>query len=121
MNSKTGKEKNLKLNVLSTNAAGLKHKANDLKNKISYFESAIFAVQETQYRKKGNFKMDNFVIFEAIRKNKEKGGSMLGIDMNLQPVLVNEYSETFELIVVEIQVGNTSMSKSDDWLYRALE
>ena len=41
------------LNILSTNAADLKQKAEDLKNKIKYFESSIFAVQETHFRKKG--------------------------------------------------------------------
>ena len=51
--------------------------------------------------------MDNFVIFEAIRKSKIKGGSMLGVHVDLQPVLIKEYSETFELIVVEVNIGNT--------------
>jgi exonuclease III len=93
--------------VLTVNAAGLRHKAADLKNKIKFFNSAIFTVQETHFAKKGKFQMENFVIFEAIRKSKKKGGSMLGVHMDLNPVLVKEYSETFELIVVETTIGNT--------------
>ena len=34
---------------------------------------------------------------------------MLGIHMGLKPVLVAEYSEQFELLVVEIQVANISI------------
>ena len=51
--------------------------------------------------------MDKFHIFEAIRKSKQKGGSMLGVHMDLHPVLVKEYSDMFELLVVEVTVGNT--------------
>ena len=53
--------------------------------------------------------MDQFEIFEAIRKGKQGGGSMLGIHVGLQPVLVSEFSDTFELINVEIKVGNKSL------------
>ena len=55
--------------------------------------------------------MENFVIFEAIRKNKEKGGSMLGVHENLKPILIEEYSDTFELIVVEIKAGKKEIRK----------
>ena len=59
------------LNLLSTNAADLKSKAEDLKNKVRFFDVGIFAVQETHYRKKGRFKLNNFEIFESIRKKKK--------------------------------------------------
>ena len=60
----------------------------------------MFSVQETHYSKKGRFQLEKFVIFEAIRKSKERGGSMLGVHVDFHPVLVKEYSEEFELIVV---------------------
>ena len=94
------------LNLLSTNSADLKHKAEDLKSKLKYFNSSIFSVQETHFRKKGLFKMQDFQIFESIRKNKEMGGSMLGVHVGLKPILIQEYNETFELLVVEISVAN---------------
>ena len=97
------------LNILSTNASSLIHRAEGLKNKINYFKSGIFAVNETHFRKKGRFKMQNYHIFEAIRKNKEKGGTMLGIHVGLHPVLISEYSTLFELLVVEIKIGNTQI------------
>ena len=84
----------------------MKNKAEDLKNRIKYFDSSIVSIQETHFRKKGRFKLDNFHVFEAIRKNKEKGGSMLVIHKDLNPVLVKEHNDTFELIVVEIVTQN---------------
>ena len=92
--------KEMCVHILSTNADGLKQKSKDLKDKVKYFETSIFAIQETHYHKKGMIKMDNFHIFEAIRKNKEQGGSLLGVHVGLNPILIKEYSDSFELLVV---------------------
>ena len=97
------------IHILTTNAAGLYHKASDLKNKVKYLETSIFTVQETHFSQKGKFKMEKFIICEAIRKSKKKGGSMIGVHEDLNPVLIKEYSESFELIVVEIKAGNKSL------------
>ena len=64
-------------------------------------------MQESHYDKKGNFFMDKFVIFEAIGKSKIKGGSMLGRHVDLKPVLMKEYSDSF--IVVEVEIGTTKV------------
>ena len=77
-------------------------KTKSLKSAINYFKSSVFSVQETHYSKKGRFTHENFVIFEAIRK-KEGGGSLLGVHVALQPVLISEHSDTIELIIVEIK------------------
>ena len=45
--------------------------------------------------------MTTFFIFEAIRKKEH--GTMLGVHMNLQPVLISEHSELFELLVVQVK------------------
>ena len=92
------------INMLTTNAADLRSKAKCLKDLVKLFNISIFSVQETHYKKKGKLTLDNFIIFEAIR-SKEGGGSMLGIHVSHQPVLISEYSDTFELIVTEIQVA----------------
>ena len=116
MDTKRRKVKNIdnvmhqkSLNILTLNAAGLKHKKEDLINKVMHFKSSIFSVQETHFVKKGRFKLEKYIIFEAIRKSKERGGSMLGVHVDLQPVLVKEYSDEFELIVVEVITGNTKI------------
>ena len=100
---KTVNDNNLVL--LTTNAADLRSKTKSLKNLIDHFKASVFSVQETHFPKKGRFTKENFIIFEANRTMKG-GGSMLGVHVSLQPVLISEYSCTFELIVVELKAGN---------------
>ena len=50
-------------------------------------------------------KINKFDIFEAI-KDKQKGGTMIGIHHSLNPMLIKEYSDNFELLVVEIQIAD---------------
>ena len=57
---------------------------------------------------KGKVKIENFETFEAIRK-KEKGGTIIGVHKALKPVLIEEYSDNFELLVVEINVANRNI------------
>ena len=53
--------------------------------------------------KKGRLKIEGFETFESFRK-KEGGGSIIGAHKCLKPILIQEYSEEFELIVIEINV-----------------
>ena len=92
------------MNMFAANADGLRGKLVSLKHEIKEANAVIFCIQETKFRTKGRIKIDNFVTFEAIRQNKEKGGTVLGVHENLKPVLIEEYSENFELVVVEINV-----------------
>ena len=96
------------LNLLTTNSADLRMETKCLKDLISMFKTSIFSVQESHFKKKGKFAIENFTIFEAIRK-KEGGGSMLGVHVSLKPVLISEYSDTFELLVVEVKVGGMNI------------
>ena len=91
--------------IFSANAAGLKTKRQSLKNVLNELNVGVFTIQETHFAKKGILKLENFVIFEAIR-NKVKGGTILGAHEALEPMLIQEYSEDFELIVVEIKIRN---------------
>ena len=52
-------------------------------------------------------------MFESIRQNKEKGGTLVGIHRSLQPVLIEEYDEKFELIVTEIKIANKEIDTSN--------
>ena len=49
---------------------------------------------------------EEYEIFESIRQNKEKGGCLIGIHKSLDPVLIEEYSEKFELIVTKVKIAN---------------
>ena len=81
-------------------------KVHSLKYQLKESNAAIFTIQETNFKKKGRFKCAEFEIFEAIRQNKEKGGCLLGIHKSLEPVLVEENLEKFELIVAEVKLSN---------------
>ena len=83
----------------------MKFKKQSLKNTINNSKVGVFTIQETHFRKKGNLKINNFEVFEAIRK-KQGGGTALGVHKALNPVLIEEYSEEFELLVVEVQIRN---------------
>ena len=91
--------------IFSTNAAGLHKKVNSLKKELNESNAAVFTIQETHYAKKGKLKVNNFEIFEAIRK-KVKGGTMVGVHKGLCPILIQEYCEDFELLVIELKVKN---------------
>ena len=66
----------------------------------------MFTLQESHYSKKGRCKIDGFEIFEAIRKNKKDGGTIIGVHKSLNPIQIQEYHEEFELLVVEIVVNS---------------
>ena len=102
------KNKETQLVILSNNCDGIKHKIGSLKSELTETKATIFTLQETQLPRKGRVKIDGFHVFEAIR-NKEGGGLMLGVHESLKPVLVAEYSEHFELIVVEVKVNRTEI------------
>ena len=67
--------KETSVNILSTNARNMKYKEEDAKKKVRVFKSSIFAIQETHYKRKGKFKMHDFIVFESIRKKKKKWGN----------------------------------------------
>ena len=90
---------------MSTNAAQLKGKLNSFKSEIFASNVGLFTLQETHFTSKGKVVIENFETFEAIRK-KDKGGTMIGAHKALKPVLIHEYSDDFELLVVEIEVAN---------------
>ena len=68
--------------------------------------AGIVTLQETHFKKKGklNEKLENFEVFEAIRK-KRNGGCLIAAHKSLEPILIEEYSEEFELIVIEVKIG----------------
>ena len=77
-----------------------------LKNKIKSVDAAIFTVQENHFAKKGKFKLENFKIFEAIRRNKINGGTMIGVNKALSPMLMK--------VLTELKVNGHKQISSQD-------
>ena len=89
--------------MLTANAAGMKLKTQSLKSVITTMKVGIFTLQETHFLKKGKLQTQGWQTFESIRKMKG-GGSMIGAHESLNPILIKEYSDEFELIVIEITI-----------------
>ena len=89
--------------MFSTNANGIKKKIDSLKYQIKHLDIGLFTIQETMLVKRGRLKIDGFETFESFRK-KEGGGTIIGAHKCLKPILIQEYSEEFELLVIEINV-----------------
>ena len=98
------------IKLFSTNGAGVKNgKVNSLNSEIRNTRANIVTVQETHCTHKGKIKMNaQFVVFEAIRK-KKGGGTMVAIHEDLNPKLIEEYSDEFELLVVETDTKEKSI------------
>ena len=90
--------------MFTANANGLKNKLHSLKSHIKNLNIRIFTIQESMFCKRGKIDVEGFELFEAIRK-KDGGGTVLGAHKGLDPILINEYSDNFELIFIEIRVG----------------
>ena len=88
--------------MFSNNCNGANLKVESLKYEIGRTSSTLFTLQETHFSKKGRIKMEDFVIFEAIRIKEH--GTMLGAHVMLQPILISEYNEEFEMLVVQVKV-----------------
>ena len=93
--------------IFSANGAGVINKVQSLVNNVTNIGAGIITLQETHFRRKGrlNDKLPDFEIFEAIRK-KQKGGTLIAVHKGLDPVLIEEFSEDFELLVVEVSMGD---------------
>ena len=97
------------LKIFSTNAASIINgKLESLKSEVIATQANIVTLQETHSKKKGKIKIPNFVVFEAIRP-KKGGGTLIAVHDNLEPKLIEEYNEEFELIVVEVELKEQSI------------
>ena len=106
------------LKVISTNSQGDKFLS--LASLVKVKKASVFVVQETQARKKGKHQLEHFVIYES-KRSKIGGGSMMGFHESLNPVLVSNYENEFELMVVEVKIGKkeirflTGYGPQEDW------
>ena len=108
---KRGKRKNSKnfnksLRFLGVNAAGLQSKLLSFKKVLSELKPSVFFIEETKTKQAGRIKIENYLIFERIRQNRNGGGVALGCKKYLNPVWVREGEGDVEALSVEISVKN---------------
>ena len=85
-----GKQKEISFNIFSNNVAGLKRKLQSLKSEIQSTNAGLFTIQESHFEKKEKLKIEGFEIFEAIRKKKKDGGTIIGAHLALKPMLIKD-------------------------------
>ena len=91
--------------ILGINAAGIGNKLESFKRNISLFKPAVFFIQESKLYKKGKIKVDDYVIFECVRKNGCGGGLLTAVHKNLNPVSIGDNTDD-EVLVVHATIMN---------------
>ena len=102
------KAKNIRksLRFMGVNSAGLRSKLPTFRKIISELKPSVFCIEETKYKEIGRLKMENYFIYELVRKNREGGGLALGCDKALKPAWVREGDDEVEALSVDIFVTN---------------
>ena len=77
----------------------MKSKISSLTSLLTTLKIGIFTLQKTHFTKKGKIKIQGWQFVEAIRKMKG-GGSMIGAHESLNPTMIKEDSDDFELLVI---------------------
>ena len=91
------------MRILGVNAAGLRSKITSFRNVINELKPVVFFVEETKLKDEGRIKIENYNIFENVRKNRDGGGGLaLGCLKELQGVLVRTGEEKVEALSVDI-------------------
>ena len=91
--NKRGVKKDIRL--LGVNTAGIRPKVQSFRKVLSDLQPHIFFLEETKSKKSGSIKLNNYVIFEHIRQNQDRGGGRvaLGVKQEFHPVFVSTKQE----------------------------
>ena len=85
--------------ILGNNCAGLLNKVESFSEIINKFKPGVFFVQESKVRRKNQIKLNDYVVFEYLRKDKGGGGLLTAVHKSLNPVSVSEDDDTEVLVV----------------------
>ena len=97
------KKYNKSLRLLGVNAAGLKSKFTSFKKVLEDLKPSVFFMQETKFQDEGHIKLDEYIVYEHLRKKEKAGGGLaLGCLKDLNPCLVSEGGENVEVISIDI-------------------
>ena len=94
--------------ILGANSAGLFNKKESLLRIISLFNPGVVFIQESKARRKNKLNLNNYIIFELIRKDNGGGGLLTAVHKSLSPVSVSNEDEQ-EILVVEANLSNSKV------------
>ena len=89
---------------MGVNSAGISSKLKSFQQTVSSLKPSVFFITETKLKRQGKLKLDNFVIYELNRKNRNGGGLAIGVLENLKPVWISEGDDITEVLVVEVDI-----------------
>ena len=90
--------------IIGANAAGLFNKLDSFDRNVSLFNPGVIFVQESKARRKNMLKMNDYTVFELIRKDSNGGGLLTAVHKSLKPVSVSNDEEE-EVLVVEANLS----------------
>ena len=102
--NRRGKRKSAKncsksLRFMGVNAAGIRSKLLTFKKVINDLKPSVFFIEETKLKEAGRLKLDNYIIFEKVRKNRINGGGIaIGCVRDLNPMWVREGEDDVEAL-----------------------
>ena len=92
---------------LGVNSAGIGAKLTSFKNVIKELTPAVFFIEETKLKDAGKLKIENYDVFELVRKSRDGGGGLaLGCMKELQAAWVREGDDQVEALSVDIFFKN---------------
>ena len=97
------------LKIVGANANGISSKLQSLSYIVTSLDPSIICLQETKVRNAGKVKINNYSVFELVRKNSAGGGLATIIKNDLEPVWISEGDDTVEMLVVELHIKNLSI------------
>ena len=95
--------------ILGANAAGLFNKLESLYRNISTFNPMVVFIQESKAKRKNKLKLNDYTIFEKVRKHSNGGGLLTAIHSSLKPVSISNDDDDEEILVVEAKIGNSKV------------
>ena len=61
---------------MGVNSAGIRSKLTSFKNVLNELKPIVFYVEETKLKDEGKLKLDNYDVFELVRKSRDGGGGL---------------------------------------------
>ena len=101
---KGGKSKSQQLVILGNNAAGINKKRESLFFLINSIKPAVLTIQETKLTQYRTLKIPGYEVFEHLRGEKEGGGLLTAVLLDLDPVIVT-VEDDIEILVVQFNLG----------------
>ena len=92
------------------NPAGARSKWPTWKKIIRQSEASVWTMQETKCSQNNKLKMDDFIIYEKVRSEKEGGGVAIAAKRDLNPVLTAEGEDEIEAISIDIHPSKIVIS-----------